>query len=68
MLDITKLVKADKNFINIFQTQKNHRNQFVDHAGHIVGVYLVKVLEPEQLIEFVQQHKVEDPKVSFDRF
>ena len=41
--DITSVSVQGRNLINMFQTQKDHKGFFA-HPGHIVAVYLVKIL------------------------
>jgi hypothetical protein len=66
MHDITTIIRRGKNTIECFQEQKDHSG-FFNHPGHIVGIFLVKVVSPTDLLEFSRQNRIEEPKLSLQR-
>lgn len=49
MLDITTIVRRGKNTLDSYQEQKDHQG-FFNHPGHIVGIFLVKTIQPDELL------------------
>lgn len=66
ILDITQLIKRGKNRLEILQEQKNHEGYF-NHPGQICAVFLVKLVQPTDVINFVKTHRVERPDLSLKR-
>ncbi|CDW81262.1 miz zinc finger family protein [Stylonychia lemnae] len=66
MYDITSLVRRPKNRLEIFQEQKNHDGYF-QHPGHICAVFVVKVIQPHDIINFIKTQRIEEPQLSLKR-
>ena len=56
-----------RNLINVFQTQKDHKG-FYQHPGHIIAVFLVKLLQPHDISQYIINHRTEDAKLSLKRY
>jgi hypothetical protein len=67
IFDITHLVKKGKNNIDIFQEQRDYKNDYFAHPGHICAVYLVKLSTPHDVTNFISTHKIEPPSLSLSR-
>lgn len=69
ILDITGMVHTDgrTNSLNIYQIQKDHKG-FFSHPGHIVGIFLVKTVQPHDLVNYTKSHMAEEPHMSLNRF
>jgi hypothetical protein len=63
MFDITTQIRRGKNQLDSYQEQKDHTG-FHNHPGHIIAVYLVKTITPEELLFHTRLNRVENPKLS----
>jgi hypothetical protein len=66
ILDITALIKRGKNRIEIVQEQRNHEGYF-NHPGQICAIFLVKIVQPHDIINFIKTNRVERPELSLKR-
>lgn len=53
--------------INIFQTQKDHKGFFA-HPGHVVAIFLVKIIQPHDICNFIKSKRTESGSVSLKRY
>jgi hypothetical protein len=66
ILDITAIVRRGKNRLEVLQEQRNHEGYF-NHPGHICAVFLVKVVPPHDIVNFVRTFHIEKPDLSLKR-
>jgi len=65
--DITSISTQGRNLVNIFQTQKDHKG-FYGHPGHIIAIFLVKIIQPHDIVNFIKSHRTEDLATSLQRY
>lgn len=67
IFDITTMSTQGRNLINIFQTQKDHKG-FYTHPGHVVAIFLVKIIQPHDIENYIKQYRTEDQALSLKRY
>lgn len=55
-----------RNRFDLYQEQRNHAGHF-PHPGHVVGIFLVRVIQPHDFLNFISMKREEDPKTSLRR-
>eukprot|EP00347_Sterkiella_histriomuscorum_P009886 403339497 len=66
ILDITSMIKRPKNKIEFYQEQKNFDGYF-NHPGHVCGIFIVKIIQPYDVINFISTQRIEQAAVSLQR-